>query len=175
MQTMMRQKTATQREKPTFKYVENQRGVETADKVIDEINKRNKLLLLADRSEGGWETVREYQVDELAENSVDERRIVQPRHELWLAKKKKDRYKPYERPGTSTITRPATKTDKSGANPVKKDMKPIDFTTIREARRTPSGRKEAKARKSNSVGGVVDADPIEINVGELMRPGESGY
>lgn len=36
---------------------------------------RNKLIKIADRSDGGWETVKEYQKDELASDSDDEKRL----------------------------------------------------------------------------------------------------
>ena len=52
------------------------------EKALDHLNRgkelldfRNKLIVLADRSEHGWATVNEYEQDELAENSDDERRI----------------------------------------------------------------------------------------------------
>ena len=41
------------------------------------MQKRNKLIRLADRSAGGWMTVREYMPDELASDSDDSRKMRQ--------------------------------------------------------------------------------------------------
>lgn len=43
--------------------------------VITDIDNRNKLIKLADKSELGWKVVDEYQAEELADNSDDEKRI----------------------------------------------------------------------------------------------------
>ena len=45
------------------------------DEVISDIQKRNKLIRLADRSAGGWMTVQEYMPDELASDSDDSRKM----------------------------------------------------------------------------------------------------
>ena len=57
-------------------------------KLIDE---RQKLIKMADRSEFGWGLITEYQADELADNSEDERRIhkAEKAAEKRLIKKKK--------------------------------------------------------------------------------------
>ena len=47
------------------------------DKVISEIQKRNKLIRLADRSAGGWRIVQEYMPDELVSDSDDSRKMRQ--------------------------------------------------------------------------------------------------
>ena len=42
--------------------------------MIEALDKRNKLIKLADQSEAGWKTVDEYMALEDAENSEDERK-----------------------------------------------------------------------------------------------------
>ena len=47
----------------------------TAKRTIKLIERRQKLIKLADKSEAGWLAVDEYKSDELAEDSADEKRI----------------------------------------------------------------------------------------------------
>ena len=47
----------------------------SANRALEAIQKRQKLIKLADKSEAGWLAVEEYESDELADNSVDEKRI----------------------------------------------------------------------------------------------------
>jgi hypothetical protein len=44
--------------------------------IKDKIAKRNKLIKIADTSEGGWETVRQYQTNPIASDTDDETRIL---------------------------------------------------------------------------------------------------
>ena len=46
-----------------------------AKRTIKLIERRQKLIKLADKSEAGWLAVDEYESDELAEDSADEKRI----------------------------------------------------------------------------------------------------
>jgi len=50
-------------------------ALETAKKALLVIQKRQKLIKLADKSEAGWLAVQEYESDELADGSDDEKRI----------------------------------------------------------------------------------------------------
>ena len=47
------------------------------DEIVKDINSRNKLIKIADRTEGGWTTVEEYQQIDYADDSDDDRKIRQ--------------------------------------------------------------------------------------------------
>ena len=69
---------------------------EIVDKAVTDLKKRNKLIRLADKSDG-WSAVDEYLSDELASNIEDEKRIrsAQARTVAKKRKSKPSRPKPY--------------------------------------------------------------------------------
>ncbi|KAK3105258.1 hypothetical protein FSP39_020983 [Pinctada imbricata] len=58
-----------------LKYGKAEYATELLSDVSSKIERRNKLIRIADTSDGGWETVRQYENNPLADDSEDESRI----------------------------------------------------------------------------------------------------
>ena len=87
--------------------------------MVKELNNRNKLIKLADRSEHGWKVVEEYETEELAEDSDDEKKIKSAIKSAAANQKSKPskfqpRRAPYYKRAPETHPNPATAT--SGHN-----------------------------------------------------------
>ena len=85
-----------------FDRKQDDKGRKTLDKLVDDLNTRNKLIRMADKSVAGWNTVDEYLTDELASDSDDEKRMRQA--EARALCKKKAKLESYNRAKSSTST-----------------------------------------------------------------------
>ena len=59
----------------TQKCPDSAKALTSANQALEAIQKRQKLIKLADKSKAGWLAVEECESDELADNSDDEKRI----------------------------------------------------------------------------------------------------
>ena len=83
-----------------------ERAAAAAEKGLRMIAHRQKITKIANRSEHGWATVAEYEDDDLAENSEDERRLEKAERAAERKLKRKMRT-PYEKVGGRPLSVPA--------------------------------------------------------------------
>ncbi len=92
-------------------------AVPIIEKAKEELSKRNKLVKLADKSEAGWAAVDEYEQDELASNSDDDKKLRSAQARASAKKKKgkvmgKSRAKPYQRVQQASYSNYASNSDR---------------------------------------------------------------
>jgi len=86
------------------------RASKALDSSISIMEKRNKLIKMADRSVAGWGIVEEYLTDDLASNSDDEKKIkAAETRALRKREKTKSKNLNFSRSSSATITKPPDK------------------------------------------------------------------
>ena len=85
-----------------FDRKQDDRDFKTLDKIVNDLNTRNKLIRMADKSVPGWNIADEYLTDELASDSDDEKRMRQA--EARALRKKKAKLESYNLAKSSSST-----------------------------------------------------------------------
>lgn len=98
------------------------------------VNKRNKLIRFADKSPASWTAVEEYESDELAEDSEDEKKL-RGAEKRALAKIREKKRKNVSSPAQATTTR-VSSTDVSAAGPAHVPVNPLPFCQSFRGRQT---------------------------------------
>ena len=147
---------------------------------IDILSHRQKLIKIADSSEGGWATVDEYVKNSLADNSEDEKRLFRAESRAQKRKKDKDaakkrrpfrRFTPYRLPlgssgaGTSMEASPAVREPRISSYP---GRKPGSCFSCGKA-----GHWRAECREAVGGGTLQSSKISEINFPYVRSSGSS--
>jgi len=107
---------------------EQARSLDQLRIVKNKVEKRNKLIKLADKSAGGWDTVHEYCSDDLASDSEDDKKIRRAESRALAKRKGRKKFTP-----TATVTSSACYDGQAGDKWAAPDRDQRPFRSFRKS------------------------------------------